>query len=254
MLAILSPAKTLDYETPLKTKLNSQPIYGPESNHLIKTLRTFEPFEVASLMKISDKLADLNHKRYVEWRNKPAESKTRPAALAFKGDVYQGLEAESFNDNDLKFAQRHLRILSGLYGLLRPLDVIQPYRLEMGTKLKTSKGQNLYDYWGTKLTTGLNEALKESKEGTLVNLASNEYFGAVQPKLLEGSLLNIGFKEKRNGQLKFVSFSAKKARGLMAKFIIKERLKTPDDLKNFDLEDYKFNKKLSSELDWTFSR
>ena len=205
-------------------------------------------------MKISDKLADLNHKRYVEWRNKPAESKTRPAALAFKGDVYQGLEAESFNDNDLKFAQRHLRILSGLYGLLRPLDAIQPYRLEMGTKLKTSKGQNLYDYWGTKLTTGLNEALKESKEGTLVNLASNEYFGAVQPKLLEGSLLNIGFKEKRNGQLKFVSFSAKKARGLMAKFIIKERLKNPDDLKNFDLEDYKFNTKLSSELDWTFSR
>jgi cytoplasmic iron level regulating protein YaaA (DUF328/UPF0246 family) len=254
MLAILSPAKTLDYETPLKTKLNSQPIYGRESNQLIKTLRTFEPFEVASLMKISDKLADLNHKRYVEWRNKPTESKTRPAALAFKGDVYQGLEAESFNDNDLKFAQRHLRILSGLYGLLRPLDVIQPYRLEMGTKLKTSKGQNLYDYWGTKLTTGLNEALKESKEGTLVNLASNEYFGAVQPKLLEGSLLNIGFKEKRNGQLKFVSFSAKKARGLMAKFIIKERLKNPDDLKNFDLEDYKFNKKLSSELDWTFSR
>ena len=254
MLAILSPAKTLDYETPLKTKLNSQPIYGRESNQLIKTLRTFEPFEVASLMKISDKLADLNHKRYVEWRNKPAESKTRPAALAFKGDVYQGLEAESFNDNDLKFAQRHLRILSGLYGLLRPLDVIQPYRLEMGTKLKTSKGQNLYDYWGTKLTTGLNEALKESKEGTLVNLASNEYFGAVQHKLLEGSLLNIGFKEKRNGQLKFVSFSAKKARGLMAKFIIKERLKNPDDLKNFDLEDYKFNKKLSSELDWTFSR
>ena len=254
MLAILSPAKTLDYETPLKTKLNSQPIYGRESNQLIKTLRTFEPFEVASLMKISDKLADLNHKRYVEWRNKPAESKTRPAALAFKGDVYQGLEAESFNDNDLKFAQRHLRILSGLYGLLRPLDVIQPYRLEMGTKLKTSKGQNLYDYWGTKLTTGLNEALKESKEGTLVNLASNEYFGAVQPKLLEGSLLNIGFKEKRNGQLKFVSFSAKKARGLMAKFIIKERLKNPDDLKNFDLENCKFNKKLSSELDWTFSR
>lgn len=254
MLAILSPAKTLDYETPLKTKLNSQPIYGRESNQLIKTLRTFEPFEVASLMKISDKLADLNHKRYVEWRNKPAESKTRPAALAFKGDVYQGLEAESFNDNDLKFAQRHLRILSGLYGLLRPLDAIQPYRLEMGTKLKTSKGQNLYDYWGTKLTTGLNEALKESKEGTLVNLASNEYFGAVQPKLLEGSLLNIGFKEKRNGQLKFVSFSAKKARGLMAKFIIKERLKNPDDLKNFDLEDYKFNKKLSSELEWTFSR
>ena len=254
MLAILSPAKTLDYETPLKTKLNSQPIYGRESNQLIKTLRTFEPFEVASLMKISDKLADLNHKRYVEWRNKPAESKTRPAALAFKGDVYQGLEAESFNDNDLKFAQRHLRILSGLYGLLRPLDVIQPYRLEMGTKLKTSKGQNRYDYWGTKLTTGLNEALKESKESTLVNLASNEYFGAVQPKLLEGSLLNIGFKEKRNGQLKFVSFSAKKARGLMAKFIIKERLKNPDDLKNFDLEDYKFNKKLSSELDWTFSR
>ena len=254
MLAILSPAKTLDYETPLKTKLNSQPIYGRESNQLIKTLRTFEPFEVASLMKISDKLADLNHKRYVEWRNKPAESKTRPAALAFKGDVYQGLEAERFNDNDLKFAQRHLRILSGLYGLLRPLDVIQPYRLEMGTKLKTSKGQNLYDYWGTKLTTGLNEALKESKEGTLVNLASNEYFGAVQPKLLEGSLLNIGFKEKRNGQLKFVSFSAKKARGLMAKFIIKERLKNPDDLKNFDLEDYKFNKKLSSELEWTFSR
>ena len=254
MLAILSPAKTLDYETPLKTKLNSQPIYGRESNQLIKALRTFEPFEVASLMKISDKLADLNHKRYVEWRNKPAESKTRPAALAFKGDVYQGLEAESFNDNDLKFAQRHLRILSGLYGLLRPLDVIQPYRLEMGTKLKTSKGQNLYDYWGTKLTTGLNEALKESKEGTLVNLASNEYFGAVQPKLLEGSLLNIGFKEKRNGQLKFVSFSAKKARGLMAKFIIKERLKNPGDLKNFDLEDYKFNKKLSSELEWTFSR
>ena len=254
MLAILSPAKTLDYETPLKTKLNSQPIYGRESNQLIKTLRTFEPFEVASLMKISDKLADLNHKRYVEWRNKPAESKTRPAALAFKGDVYQGLEAQSFNDNDLKFAQRHLRILSGLYGLLRPLDVIQPYRLEMGTKLKTSKGQNLYDYWGTKLTDGLNEALKESKEGTLVNLASNEYFGAVQPELLEGSLLNIGFKEKRNGQLKFVSFSAKKARGLMANFIIKERVKKPEDLKSFDLENYRFNAKMSSELEWTFSR
>ena len=254
MLAILSPAKTLDYETPLKTKLNSQPIYGRESNQLIKTLRTFEPFEVASLMKISDKLADLNHKRYVEWRNKPAESKTRPAAFAFKGDVYQGLEAESFSDNDLKFAQRHLRILSGLYGLLRPLDVIQPYRLEMGLPFANAGGKNLYEFWGDRITETLGQHLKASGSPVLVNLASNEYFKAVKPKSLDVEVITPQFRDLKNGQYKMISFFAKKARGVMVRYIIQKGLNDPEGLKRFKGHGYYYSPEHSEGNNWVFLR
>ena len=205
-------------------------------------------------MKISDSLAELNHRRYAEWQADANEDNARAAIFAFKGDVYQGLDAQSLGARDLNFAQKHLRVLSGLHGLLRPLDLIQPYRLEMGTRLTTRRGSNLYQFWGDKVTDNINKALAQQTSKVLVNLASNEYYKVVQPARIMGQILNINFKELRDGKYRFVSFSAKKARGLMARYMIDNRITQPDQLRQFDVENYAFNDALSSEDEWIFTR
>jgi cytoplasmic iron level regulating protein YaaA (DUF328/UPF0246 family) len=254
MLAILSPAKTLDYETPLTISKSTQPDFNSESKELISTLRKFAPAEIGSLMKISDNLAELNHRRYAEWQSTANTGNARPAIFAFKGDVYQGLDAQTLAARDVNFAQKHLRVLSGLHGLLRPLDLIQPYRLEMGTRLTTRRGSNLYQFWGDKITGSINEALAQQTSKVLVNLASNEYYQVIQPESIEGRILTINFKELRDGKYRFVSFSAKRARGLMARYMIDKRIVRPTQLRQFDVDDYAFNEALSSDDEWIFTR
>ncbi|NCF32793.1 MAG: peroxide stress protein YaaA [Proteobacteria bacterium] len=254
MLAILSPAKTLDYQTPLTTDKSSAAEFNGESKELIATLRKFAPADIASLMKISDKLAELNHRRYAEWQPKPSDDNARPAVFAFKGDVYQGLDAGSMSARDINFAQKHLRVLSGLYGLLRPLDLMQPYRLEMGTRLATRRGSNLYEFWGNKVTDHINKALAEQSSKVLVNLASNEYYNVVQPERIDGRILNINFKELRDGKYRFVSFSAKKARGLMARYMVDQRITRVSKLRQFNVDNYAFNDALSDDDNWIFTR
>lgn len=254
MLAILSPAKTLDYQTPLTTNKSTQPDFNTESKELIATLRKFAPAEIGSLMKISDNLAELNHRRYAEWQNQASEDNARPALFAFKGDVYLGLDAQTLGARDINFAQKHLRVLSGLHGLLRPLDLIQPYRLEMGTRLATRRGSNLYQFWGNKVTDNINKALAQQTSKVLLNLASNEYYQVIQAERIEGRILNINFKELRDGKYRFVSFAAKRARGLMARYMIDNRITRPAQLRQFDVDRYAFNDALSSEDEWIFTR
>ncbi|MGI9286530.1 MAG: peroxide stress protein YaaA [Pseudomonadales bacterium] len=254
MLIVISPAKTLDFDTKAVTKVHTEPEFLDDSQALISELRTMSPPEVARLMGISANLGDLNFGRYLNWHTPFTPANAKQAALAFKGDVYNGLQAESFNSQDFKFAQKHLRILSGLYGVLRPLDLIQPYRLEMGTKLSNPGGANLYEFWGDKITTALNKKLKRNKSDYLVNLASNEYFKAVKPKQLNADVLTPIFKDFKNGQYKLISFFAKKARGSMSAYIIKNKLTAVDDIKAFDIDGYRLNKKLSSEKEFIFTR
>ena len=254
MLIVVSPAKTLDYETPPKTKINTIPDYLDDSQQLINRLRRFSSLDIAELMKVSKKIADLNFDRYEAWNKKFTEKNAKQAALAFKGDVYTGLDAETFSAADFKFAQKHFRILSGLYGLLRPLDLMQPYRLEMGTKLETDRGKNLYEFWGSTITEGLNKQLKKSKSKHLINLASNEYFKAVKPKELDAEIITPEFKEFKNGDYKMIGIYAKKARGMLSRYIIKNKLTDPEDIKSFNDEGYKFNKKLSNGNKWVFTR
>jgi len=205
-------------------------------------------------MKLSLKLAELNFDRYETWKPKCTEKNAKQSILAFQGDVYQGLDAASLSAAELKFAQQHLRILSGLYGILRPLDLMQPYRLEMGTKLKTTRGNNLYDFWGSTITEGLNKQLKKLKTDTLINLASNEYFKSVKPKELDAEIITPAFKEFKNGDYKMIGIYAKRARGLMSRYIIQNKLTNPEDLKDFHEEGYKFNSKLSKGNNWVFTR
>ena len=254
MLIVISPAKTLDYETPAKTKTFSEPDFLDQSQVLIEELRELNPAQVSSLMKISDKLGQLNFARYHDWSRPFTADNAKQALLAFKGDVYTGLEAESFKAQDFKFAQKHLRILSGLYGLLRPLDLMQPYRLEMGTKFANSQGKNLYEFWGSTITDGLNAQLKKLKSQQLINLASNEYFKSVQPKALNAEVITPVFKDQKNGQYKIISFYAKKARGLMSAYIIKNRLTDAEQLKDFDLEGYRYNAAMSKTNEPVFIR
>jgi cytoplasmic iron level regulating protein YaaA (DUF328/UPF0246 family) len=254
MLAILSPAKTLDYQTPLTTNKSTQPDFNTESKELIATLRKFVPAEIGSLMKISDNLAELNHRRYAEWQNQANEDNARPALFAFKGDVYLGLDAQTLGARDINFAQKHLRVLSGLHGLLRPLDLIQPYRLEMGTRLATRRGSNLYQFWGNKVTDNINKALAQQSSKVLLNLASNEYYQVIQAERIEGRILNINFKELRDGKYRFVSFAAKRARGLMARYMIDNRITRPSQLRQFDVDRYAFNEALSRDDEWIFTR
>lgn len=253
MLTLVSPAKTLDYESPLATDTYTQPRFTEQSQQLIKTLRELSVQDVAELMKLSDKLASLNVARYQSWQPEHTPDNARPAVLAFKGDVYTGLDAESFSEADFSFAQQHLRILSGLYGVLRPLDLLEPYRLEMGTRLKTASGDNLYQFWGDRITAALNEELKTSGD-VVVNLASNEYFKAVQPKVLNARLITPVFKDFKNGQYKIISFYAKKARGLMSRYIIQNRIDAPEAIKAFDLEGYYFSPEQSKGDTWVFLR
>jgi len=257
MLVIISPAKTLDFETRAGTRKHSLPSFLPQSKRLIDTLRHQSPADLARLMGISSRLADLNYGRYSEWRLPFTPDNAKPAILAFKGDVYQGLDADSFTERDLTWAQKRVRILSGLYGLLRPLDLIQPYRLEMGTHLATDAGRDLYAFWGRQLTDALNTALAgESGNGrpVLVNLASNEYYQALQPERIEARIITPAFRELRKGRYQFVSFSAKRARGMMTRYVIQQRVRSLRALQAFDWDGYAFSESLSQGDDWVFLR
>lgn len=246
MLMVISPAKTLDYETPPLTDRYTLPLHLDDAQELIGVLREMTPAQIGSLMSLSDKLAGLNAARYASWHPDFSPANAKQALLAFKGDVYTGLAAEDFDAADFDFAQRHLRMLSGLYGVLRPLDLMQPYRLEMGTKLANARGANLYEFWGERISAWLNQDLAEQGDAVLLNLASNEYFGAVKRKALDARIIDTEFKDLKNGQYKIISFYAKKARGLMARYVIKERLTDPEGLKDFDYAGYRFAAEESS--------
>lgn len=254
MLMVISPAKTLDYDTPPVTARFTQPQHLDHAQELITQLRDFSPAQIAELMHLSDKLAGLNAARFGSWSPKFTAKNAKQALLAFKGDVYTGMHAEDFSEEDFDFAQQHLRMLSGLYGVLRPLDLMQPYRLEMGTKLANARGKDLYAFWGTNISDWLNKALKAQGDDVLLNLASNEYFGAVKKSALKARLINTEFKDLKNGQYKIISFYAKKARGLMARYVIKERLSDPAGLKDFNYQGYRFNAEQSSEDNLIFLR
>ena len=254
MITVISPAKSLDFEGPLATKQKSQPKFLEQSQTLIDQLQALAPQDIASLMKLSDKLAVLNFDRFQQFETPFTTKNARPAVLAFRGDVYQGLDADSFSSDDFKYAQQHLRILSGLYGLLKPLDLIQPYRLEMGTRFKNSQGSNLYQFWGDKLNNELSKALTRQEQPVLINLASNEYFKAVKAKQLNYRIITPAFKDYKNGEYKMISFFAKKARGLMTRYMVQNRIDHPEGLKDFNLDGYSFDKKSSTESDWVFLR
>jgi cytoplasmic iron level regulating protein YaaA (DUF328/UPF0246 family) len=254
MLIVISPAKSLDYESPVKTKKFTEPEYLKESSQLVSQLKKLAPEDFSELMHISSKLGDLNHQRYANWHTPFDLDNARQAIFAFKGDVYIGLEVEQFSTADLNFAQKHLRILSGLYGLLRPLDLMQPYRLEMGSKFQNKKGKNLYEFWDTKLTRNVNELLTSEKQPVLVNLASNEYFSSIKPKQLDAQVITPVFKDLSKGKYKIISFFAKKARGYMAAYIIKNRLTKPEQLKEFDVDGYRFSAEDSTDAKLVFLR
>ncbi|MFI8742909.1 peroxide stress protein YaaA [Stutzerimonas zhaodongensis] len=240
MLMVISPAKTLDYDTPPTTERFTQPEHLDHAQALISQLRDMSPQQIGELMHLSDKLAALNVARYGSWDAAFTPGNAKQALLAFKGDVYTGLNANDFSEEDLDFAQRHLRMLSGLYGVLRPLDLMQPYRLEMGTKLANPRGKDLYAFWGERISEWLNEALAAQGDDVLLNLASNEYFGAVKRKALNARVIDVDFKDMKNGQYKIISFYAKKARGLMSRYVIKERIKKPEQLTSFDYDGYRY--------------
>ncbi|EGR2796488.1 peroxide stress protein YaaA [Vibrio navarrensis] len=254
MLIVVSPAKTLDYESPLATQKFTQPELVDYSKQLIEVCRRLTPADVASLMKVSDKIADLNVGRFQDWSETFTPENARQAILAFKGDVYTGLEAETFTEADFDYAQQHLRMLSGLYGLLKPLDLMQPYRLEMGTKLANPQGSNLYQFWGNVITDKLNEAIAEQGDNVLINLTSNEYFKAVKPKNLQAQVVTPIFKDSKNGQYKVISFFAKKARGMMARYIIENRIRSVADLTQFDTAGYYFVEQESTQTELVFKR
>ncbi|MGD8205580.1 peroxide stress protein YaaA [Pantoea sp. FN0305] len=254
MLMVISPAKTLDYTTPLATLRYTQPALLEKSQQLIAVARDLSPAQIASLMSISDKLALLNAQRFNDWHPDFTPENARQAILAFKGDVYTGLQAENFSEADFDFAQQHLRMLSGLYGVLRPLDLMQPYRLEMGTRLASPAGKDLYSFWGDTITEALNEALAAQGDDLLINLASDEYFKAVQPKKLNARLIKPVFLDEKNGKFKIISFYAKKARGLMCRYIIENRLQAAEQLKQFNLEGYFFDEASSHGDELVFKR
>lgn len=254
MLLLISPAKTLDFEKPAPRCNYSQPDFLKQSRQLIKELRSLSPMDISKLMHISDKLGELNFQRFAEWKTPFTEHNAKQALFAFQGDVYTGLEAETFNSTDLEFAQQHLRILSGLYGLLRPLDLMQAYRLEMGTNFTNTRGKNLYAFWGDSITQAINTQLSQLESDVVVNLASNEYFSAVNRKTLKADIITPIFKDEKNGQYKIISFFAKKARGMMSAYIIRNRITQPEQIKHFDVAGYSFDKSLSSERDWVFTR
>lgn len=254
MLTVLSPAKTLDYDTPPTTKKTTQPRLLQAATLLVDDARHLSPSDIASLMGVSESIANLNHERFMNWHPEFTLDNAKQAVLAFKGDVYTGLNADTLDSTSLGFAQKHVRILSGLYGLLRPLDLMQPYRLEMGLKFANRGGKNLYEFWGDQITQLLNDDLKKSTSPVLVNLASNEYFKAVKATQLDGEIITPVFKDLKNGHYKMISFYAKKARGLMARYIVDNQLNNPEGLKDFDREGYYFCSKQSTAKEWVFLR
>lgn len=254
MIVTLSPSKGQDFEEPGLTKKYSRPADIKDSELLIDALRKVKSKQLQELMTISENIAELNVARFKDFKTPFTTKNAKQAIFAFKGDVYGGFELDSFDEADYSYAQDHLRILSGLYGCLRPLDLIQPYRLEMKTRLKNKRGDNLYQFWDDRITKSINKALRKQKEAVLVNLASNEYFKAVKPKLLDGRLLNINFKETKAGKTRVVAIFAKRARGMMADYIIRNRIEKPEDIKQFRLGGYRFDKNLSDDKQWTFER
>ncbi len=253
MLVLISPAKTLDFDTVPVTTLHSQPRFFQQSQQLIDQLKQLSAQDIASLMSLSDKLAGLNMARFASWAQPFDLHNAKQAVLAFKGDVYTGLDAETLNQADFEYAQQHLRILSGLYGVLRPLDLIQPYRLEMGTRFSNDKGKDLYEFWGSQLRESIQDE-PVLHDGILINLASNEYFKAVDGKKLDARVITPVFKDWKNGQYKMISFYAKKARGLMSRFIIDQKPNEPEQIKAFDYEGYRFSAEMSQGDDWVFIR
>ena len=254
MLIVLSPAKTLDYDTPPTTDTHTLPEFVPHSAELIETLKPLSPAQIGSLMSISDTLAALNAARYATWSRRFVKRNAKQAVLAFDGDVYGGLDAVSLNAAQLEYAQSHVRILSGLYGVLRPLDLMQAYRLEMGTRLANSRGKDLYAFWGELVTKSLNKAAAANKSEALINLASEEYFKVVKPSVLSVPVVTPVFEDWKGGRYKIISFHAKRARGLMARYAALKGIRKAERLKSFDSEGYVFDESVSSETKWVFRR
>ncbi len=254
MLTVISPAKTLDFETPTPVDSYSQPAHLSQSRKLVRRLRQLSTDGLKDLMRVSDNIAELNQQRFKQWKTPFRPDNARQALFAFKGDVYVGLDANSMAPDDVEFAQAHLRILSGLYGILRPLDLMQPYRLEMGTRLDTEAGSNLYQFWDQRITKSLNQELNQADSRVLVNLASGEYFKSIKPRELKADVITPAFREYRDGEYRFIQFYAKKARGSMARYLIDNRIDRAEDLKSFDRDGYRFAPKLSNEREWVFTR
>jgi hypothetical protein len=254
MLFLLSPAKSLDFDPPAAEVPHTQPLFVPQAQALINILQHKSPQEIASLMSLSDSLAGLNVARYQAWRPKFTAKNAKQAVLAFNGDVYDGLDAKTLDADDLTWAQDHLCILSGLYGVLRPLDYMQPYRLEMGTKLPNPGGKDLYQFWGTQITDYLNTRLQRDTTPVIVNLASQEYFKAVDTKALKARVVDCVFEDFKDGKYKIISFYAKRARGLMARFAATRRINLPEQLKGFDLDGYAFDNSASKPERLVFRR
>jgi cytoplasmic iron level regulating protein YaaA (DUF328/UPF0246 family) len=250
----MNSSKTLDFQHKVAISKHTIPELKKDADLLAKELRKLSKAEFSKMLKTSEKLTELNVERYANWQTGMKESNAKQALMAFRGDIYSGIEVDKYKIKDFNFAQKHMRILSGLYGILRPLDLIQPYRLEMATKLTTARGKNLYDFWGTKINEILGVLLKQEKSGTLVNLCSMEYFKAIKSDLLDAKVITPAFREFRDGSYRFVTLYAKKARGMMCNYIIRNQLKEANDLKNFDVEGYQFNKKISSGKEWVFTR
>ena len=254
MLTLLSPAKKLNMDPADLSLEITQPVLSKDTRELAKLAKTQSADDLKRLMHISDKLAELNADRFKAFNLNNQSNSAKPAGLAFDGDVYWGLEAKSLSENDLAYAQDHLRILSGLYGVLRPLDSIQPYRLEMGTKLANARGKSLYDFWGTQIADNLNETLSEHDDKTIVNLASNEYFKAVDKKTIQSPIISAKFLNIKDGKARALMYYAKFGRGLMARWIMQNRIDTAQDLKAFNLDGYSFDADLSSETELVFTR
>ena len=255
MIALIAPAKRLDYDSDLSVEDFSIAEHLKESKKLIKELQKKSPEDLSSLMGLSENLSILNFERNMNWQApKKPSNEVRQAIFAFKGDVYVGLDSETLSKSDIKYAQKNLAILSGLYGLLKPLDLMYPYRLEMGTKMKNENGKNLYEFWGNKITTSINELAKKNNSKGIINLASVEYFSSVKTENLDLPVYSPVFKDFNNGKYKIISFFAKKARGSMARFVIQNKIKNPTDLNKFNLDGYKYSAKDSSEYSPVFLR
>jgi len=254
MIHILSPAKSLDFESSPQSEAHSIAEFQEQSSALIKKAKTFSKKKLEQLMGISKSLAELNHQRYIDWVPIHEAGNGKQALLSFTGDVYRGLDVKSMNEKDLTFAQGHLRILSGLYGILRPMDLIQPYRLEMGTRMNVGRKKNLYEFWGDTLTNALNKEIENHKDQTLINLASNEYFKAVKVKGFKGEIISPQFRDAKNGEYKSIMTFAKLARGYMSRFIIQNKIDKAEDILAFDLNGYRYNNELSSKEEPVFTR
>lgn len=254
MLVVISPSKTLDFSKQFENKSHTIPVFLKETEELVQKLRLFSIKDLMKLLKISEPIAEESFNRFVNWDVCHPAEKSKIAILAFKGEAYENLKATSFTTSDFEFASRHLRILSGLYGLLRPLDYVMPYRLEMGTRFQNSCGKDLYKYWKSKVTYEINKLTKENNLKTIINLASSEYFKVINEKQIEVPIINIVFKQKVDGEFKTMGVHSKRARGMMANFIVKNRISQPEELMQFIADGYTYNEAFSLEKEWVYTR